>query len=166
MKKLFTDFASYNLWANRRLANPFLLLDEETLNRHIETSFPSAKLTLLHIWDAEYIWLQRLQGVFLSHFPSRDFNGSTADAVEGLLANSADFLRFLEVKEENFFEKEIPFSTISQGDQQQQTAQMIQHCFNHSTYHRGQLVTIGRQLGLTTIPVTDLIYYYRMEGDQ
>lgn len=166
MKKIFTDYASYNLWANRRLAKPFLLLDEETLNRHVETSYPSAKLTLLHIWDAELIWLQRLQGISLNHFPSRDFTGTTEDAVEGLLGNSADLLHFLEVQDEAFFEKNITSTSLSHGEQQQPASQMIHHCLNHSTYHRGQLVTIGRQLGLTTIPVTDMIYYYRVEDRQ
>jgi uncharacterized damage-inducible protein DinB len=33
--------------------------------------------------------------------------------------------------------------------------QMLHHVFNHATYHRGQLVTILRQLGVDKIPSTD-----------
>jgi len=33
--------------------------------------------------------------------------------------------------------------------------------FNHSTYHRGQLVTMMRQLGETNVPVTDFIAFAR-----
>jgi uncharacterized damage-inducible protein DinB len=38
--------------------------------------------------------------------------------------------------------------------------QMFRHFINHSSYHRGQIVTLLRQLG-TSPPTTDLIRYYR-----
>jgi len=38
--------------------------------------------------------------------------------------------------------------------------QMMQHLINHSTYHRGQVVTMLRQLGVKPIG-TDLITFYR-----
>jgi uncharacterized damage-inducible protein DinB len=33
------------------------------------------------------------------------------------------------------------------------------HCMNHSTYHRGQIVTMGRNLGFTDAPMTDYNFY-------
>jgi uncharacterized damage-inducible protein DinB len=38
---------------------------------------------------------------------------------------------------------------------------MLLHVFNHSNFHRGQLVTILRQLGEEKIPQTDYIHYSR-----
>jgi uncharacterized damage-inducible protein DinB len=38
--------------------------------------------------------------------------------------------------------------------------QMMQHVVNHSSYHRGQIVTMLRQLGIRPVG-TDLIAYYR-----
>ncbi|HET9314036.1 MAG TPA: DinB family protein, partial [Vicinamibacteria bacterium] len=38
--------------------------------------------------------------------------------------------------------------------------QMVQHVANHSTYHRGQLVTMFRQLGAKAVS-TDLIAWDR-----
>jgi uncharacterized damage-inducible protein DinB len=35
----------------------------------------------------------------------------------------------------------------------------IMHYANHSTYHRGQVVTIGRNLGFTDAPMTDYNFY-------
>ena len=43
----------------------------------------------------------------------------------------------------------------------QQAWQMIMHCLNHSSYHRGQVVTQMRELGLEDIPRTDLIHFQR-----
>ena len=38
--------------------------------------------------------------------------------------------------------------------------QAFQHVVNHSTYHRGQIITMLRQLGVKP-PGTDLIMFYR-----
>jgi uncharacterized damage-inducible protein DinB len=38
--------------------------------------------------------------------------------------------------------------------------QLMQHVVNHSTYHRGQITTMLRQVGATPMP-TDLIFFYR-----
>jgi uncharacterized damage-inducible protein DinB len=39
--------------------------------------------------------------------------------------------------------------------------QVLLHMFNHSTYHRGQLVTMLRQLGVQKLPSTDFIVWSR-----
>jgi len=36
---------------------------------------------------------------------------------------------------------------------------------NHGTFHRGQLVTMGRSLGLTDPPKTDFIHYLREKNN-
>jgi uncharacterized damage-inducible protein DinB len=43
----------------------------------------------------------------------------------------------------------------------QPTWQMLTHLFNHGTFHRGQIVTMLRQLGEEKIPVTDYIEFSR-----
>lgn len=37
--------------------------------------------------------------------------------------------------------------------------EFLHHCLNHSTYHRGQVVTIGRNVSLCDAPMTDFNYY-------
>jgi len=39
--------------------------------------------------------------------------------------------------------------------------QSFQHLVNHGTYHRGQVITMLRQLGVNGPPSTDLIAFYR-----
>ncbi|HEU5394788.1 MAG TPA: DinB family protein [Candidatus Methylomirabilis sp.] len=41
----------------------------------------------------------------------------------------------------------------------------MQHVVNHSTYHRGQVITMLRQLGAKPV-ATDLIAYYRQQAGQ
>jgi len=39
---------------------------------------------------------------------------------------------------------------------------MMQHLVNHATYHRGQIVTMLRQLGVKPTN-TDMIFYFRQQ---
>ncbi|MGI8581133.1 MAG: DinB family protein [Chitinophagaceae bacterium] len=39
--------------------------------------------------------------------------------------------------------------------------EMLLHLFNHQTFHRGQIVTMFRQLGFDKIPPTDFIVFSR-----
>ncbi len=164
MKSIYTNYSEYNLWANQRMASVFAGLPEELTNKHIVNSFPSVKLTFLHIWDAEYLWLKRLQGVSLGQAPSKEFKGDTEQAIDLLLATSTDFLQFVDGQDEDFLEKTLHFKTISFGENSAKAFEMIHHCMNHSTYHRGQLTMMARQLGLEKLPPTDLIYFQREKG--
>jgi len=40
--------------------------------------------------------------------------------------------------------------------------EVFAHVFNHSTYHRGQVVTMLRQAEFATIQSTDLLGFYRV----
>jgi uncharacterized damage-inducible protein DinB len=161
MKEIYVDYARYNVWANQRMAELFSDLTEAEAEQHFESSFPSVRKTILHIWDAEVIWLKRLRGEKIEDFPSRNFSGDFKEVLAGWLANSKDFLHFVEGLSEAELEAEHSFQTISGGANSHRASEMIHHCMNHSTYHRGQLTTFARQLGRRKIPSTDMIFYQR-----
>lgn len=161
MKEIYTRYTQYNLWANRRLAEVFAAATENDFNATIISSFPSVRTTFLHIWDAEFCWLSRLQGVSPVAFPSNSFVGDTKAVLATVLRNSEDFAAFVAAQPADFFEKHIEFITLSYGPSSQQAFEMIHHCMNHSTFHRGQLITMGRQLGMQGFPPTDFVYYLK-----
>ena len=49
----------------------------------------------------------------------------------------------------------------SKGIQFSSYSETILHCINHSTYHRGQIITMLRQLGQNNLLSTDYITYCR-----
>ena len=113
MKEIYTSYARYNRWANSRMVDLFSALPAEMVEQPIVSSFPSVKLTFLHIWDAELIWLKRLQGISVLEFPSKQFKGNSVEVFEKMLENSGDFARFVEDQPAEFFEQELTFTTIS-----------------------------------------------------
>jgi len=54
---LMKNYANYNLWANTTLVNWLKTKPAALLEQTVPSSFPSIKLTLLHIWQTERYWL-------------------------------------------------------------------------------------------------------------
>jgi uncharacterized damage-inducible protein DinB len=166
MKKQLVDYARYNLWVNTRLIALFQNSDDSLISKEIISSFPSIRTTLIHLWDVEVLWLMRLKGVSPKDFPSKNFSGSNAEVYANLLAISKEFLDFVEKQPAKFFNQPISFNILSAtGEFTHKPADMVHHCMNHQTFHRGQLITMARQVGITAFPRTDFIMYKReVEG--
>jgi len=156
---LLKNYASYNRWANERFVEWLNGASEEQLKQEIESSFNSLSKTLLHLWNAEYGWLQTLKGEPWGTPPGRDFAGTPQEMFEGFLAGSRAFEDFvLSLTEEDFLESR----PLGREGTPTSVEAIILHVFNHATYHRGQLITMGRQVGLIEPPRTDYIYYIRL----
>jgi len=161
MKHSLTEYTRYNYWANNRMANRFSQVADTILEQEVPSSFPSMAKTIMHIWDSEQIWLSRLRGHSLRGFPSEVFEGELTDIIGGWTKTSAEFVAFVEDQPEAFFVTECNYQTTSGKPQQQLHGEMIHHCMNHSTYHRGQLTTLAHQLEIDELPNTDYITYLR-----
>jgi uncharacterized damage-inducible protein DinB len=153
---LIQRYAAYNHWANQQMADWLRTGSEEQLSQEIESSFSSLKETVLHIWSAEYLWLQTVKDLSSDNNPAKNFEGSKEELLAGWLQASENFSNHVKTMSLEDLQTQRP---RSRGDSYTVIIDMIHHCMNHSTYHRGQLITMGRQAGLETPPRTDFIYY-------
>ncbi len=71
---------------------------------------------------------------------------------------------FVATLSEEDLDHELEMSTTGGTTYRHRFADMFRHLTNHSTYHRGQVVAILRQLGEKP-PSTDLIRFYRQESE-
>jgi uncharacterized damage-inducible protein DinB len=163
MKKYITDYVRYNFWANARLVEVFKQQDDALILKPIQSSFPSVRETIMHLWDVEVLWLARLQGQSPTVFPSKTFAGSNGELFDNLLDASKNFVTFVEKQPAKYFiADDIKYKTIKlDGAFVNKPYEMMWHCMNHQSFHRGQLVMFARQLGIQTIPSTDFIIYLR-----
>lgn len=159
MKKFICDYVSFNAWATNIICNVVETLSDEQFNREVKSSFPSIRETLLHVRDSQDIWLKRFDGISPKEWPS--FNG-TREELTAALRKSCDAL------EEKVFsydkkqlKQEVAYTTLKGISGNSPRYQMFAHVVNHGTYHRGQLVTMFREVGVTEIPGTDLITFFR-----
>ncbi|MCC6459809.1 MAG: DinB family protein [Saprospiraceae bacterium] len=158
---LLKDYAAYNSWANDQMVGWLREQDPELLHREMASSFPTLRLTLLHIWTAENIWLNRLQGHSPTRFLSNDFTGDLDALFAGVLHQSSLFRTFLQQQDSVFFDQPNTYTHSSGTTFTHSHTEMVLHCLQHSTYHRGQLVTMARHLGITDVPHTDYLVYVR-----
>ncbi|GAB3914728.1 damage-inducible protein DinB [Larkinella knui] len=155
-----TDLAIYNQWANQTLVDWLKTKPAGLMVQPVPSSFPSLKETLLHIWDTQRFWLSVLQQTTPPQsFRWFGFEGTVDDVFEGILQQSAEMTTYaLSLTASEWQEQVIFTSPWAEGVRSR--IEFFQHCLNHSTYHRGQLVTIGRNVGLTDAPMTDYSFYF------
>ncbi len=163
LESLLKDYTTYNLWVNKRIVQWLKTKPLDLMEREVPSSFPSLRATLIHIWAAEDVWLHRLQGTSPAEFISETFRGTNPELFDQLLQNSELFKNFTHRQSEEFFDHTTEYKHINGQTYEQNNAEIIQHCMQHSTYHRGQIVTIARNLGLTDPPKTDFIEYVRQK---
>ena len=161
MLPLLSDYVKFNVWANRQFVQWLQDKPSDLLIQEMPSSMPTIMATLLHIWGAEEIWLYRLRKLPTPVFLPQRFQGTNTDVFEGLLKQSEDFAEYAGGLSEQELQEICPFKLLNGSEDSRPRYQMIHHCMNHSTYHRGQLVTMGRNAGLNDPPSTDFIKYVR-----
>ncbi|MFN4235196.1 MAG: DinB family protein [Bacteroidia bacterium] len=160
MKILILQYLKYNLWANTIIANLITEKALDLLDKEIPNSFPTLRKTLLHIWDAENIWLTRLNNLPVTDWPSKDVS-KHANVLLNLIKQSEDFIAYVESQEETWLNTNCTYINIKGETFSQPVYTIILHCMNHSTFHRGQIICMMRQLGFENLPSTDLITFSR-----
>ena len=159
VSSLLSDYAIYNHWANKRLVDwlqtkPVSLMDQE-----VPSSFPSLTETLVHIWDTQRFWLSVIQELpSPKSFRMESFLGTIDEVFEAVVGHSETFAEYVASLSESELQEMVYFDTPWVSGTRTRI-EFIHHCLNHSTYHRGQIVTIGRLLGLTDAPMTDYSFY-------
>ena len=161
MKILLTQYSAYNQWANQLLIDTIEKLPADLQEQEIVSSFSSLKATLLHMWDADAIWWQRIKLFETITRPSDTFSGSCNDVAKNLMQQSKLWHDWVLNAAPHMFEHEFIYYNSKREKFKQATYQVLLHLFNHNTYHRGQLVTLLRQMGVDNIPPTDFIVWSR-----
>lgn len=154
------DLFAYHWWANDRLITAVANLSDSELDRDLGSSFPSVRATLGHMLGAERVWLSRWRGEVPREIPNRwgqvaisELRREWADVAAGQAA-------VLESLEDGGLHGVLEYRDLAGNPLHALMKDMLRHVVNHGTYHRGQVVTMLRQLGKTA-PATDLIVYCR-----
>jgi len=156
MRQLF----AYDAWANRRSLGACAGLMPEQFVQNLGSSFSSVRDTLAHIIGAQFVWLERFHGrVPPGLLPPADFPDlASLTARSGELQQDlTDYVNGLSSED---LAGKFEYRDLKGNAHSNLRWQVLQHLANHGTYHRGQVATLLRQLGLKPVS-TDLIAFYR-----
>jgi uncharacterized damage-inducible protein DinB len=161
MKSLLIQYASFNNWANKKILDTISQLNDTQLRQEILSSFPGIFNTLLHLLDAESIWWQRLKLAERLEIPSLNFSGDFEELQKKILQQSGQWKEWVTNATDNQLSHVFAYQNNRREQYKQPVNEVLIHLFNHGSYHRGQLVTMLRQLGVEKIPSTDFIEWSR-----
>jgi uncharacterized damage-inducible protein DinB len=147
----------YSLWASRKLLDTCAELTDEQWTRDMGNSFPSLRETFAHLIAAEWLWLKRWKGQSVAR-PEWATTASVAMLREILDDVHAERAAFLDGLTDASPDEVVHFTFVSGKAGAQRLGGIMSHVNNHSTYHRGQIVTMLRQQGVAP-PSTDLYAY-------
>lgn len=155
MIDLLHHLAAYGLWANKRFVERLAQEPAEVLDHPVPNSFPSLRTTVLHIRNAEHVWWCRLTGA-APRWPAEE-----NDDIRTLLPHAQHFHDRVIAMGEKEAAMVHSYADLRGNRFQQPAWMMVAHCVNHSTQHRGQLITLMRHLQLQDIPANDMVVYQR-----
>ena len=153
------DYAGYNLWANTKITNWLKEKPESVLKQSALSSFASLESTVFHILYAENEWATRLKYEDARFNPTMTYQKSTAELFAEFIRQSKELSDYVANLSSPDLTEVVSFSVPGFGEFSMKRFEMLQQCFNHSTYHRGQIVTLGRNLKITDAPATDYFFY-------
>lgn len=161
----FRVLYEYNSWANHRTLDSCATLTREQFTRDFESSFRSVRDTLAHIYGAEWIWLERWNERVPAALPSAaDFPDLQTLRVKWA-EHDRNLRAYVNALTPATLQRAIKYKNTRGTPYEGPIEPMLAHVINHSTYHRGQVVTLLRQLGSTPV-TTDLIGFHRERAAQ
>lgn len=158
--KEFLELFDYNAWANRTIFDAAGSLPDAQYFRDLNGSYGGIHGTLAHVVWAEQLWLYRWLGRPNPAVPQGADLKSLAQVRSRWEAVEAERGAFMAGLTDSRLDETRLVKPSSGGEYVHSLRQMFRHFINHSSYHRGQIVTFMRQLGAKP-PSTDLILYYR-----
>jgi uncharacterized damage-inducible protein DinB len=153
----------YNRWANARLLEAVAPLTNEQFLNDLSSSYSSIRDTLTHILAAEEVWLMRWKGIS----PKTMLDPAYFPDVRSLKAKwsevEMDQWNFLSKISDESLQEIVEYQNFKEEIWEYPLWQMIHQMVSHSTYHRGQVVGMLRQVGAAATEL-DFLVFIDMKG--
>ncbi len=159
VKEIQTLF-DFDKWATNRILEIVAALNDDQYGRNLNSSHGGVRGTLVHTYGADRIWLERWKGTSPTALIKEEDIASFQSLQERWSSLRVQMDQFSQSLTEEKLQSPLSYKDLKGNAYSQILWQQMQHLINHSTYHRGQVVTMLRQLGVKPV-ATDLIAYYR-----
>ena len=153
----------YTEWANGLVLDAAEKLSSDQLLKNVQISHQSILGTLAHMAGAEWIWLERWHG----EAPTgpdvwKPWTTEQCTSLQQLRAKWQPIVdkrnAYLANLSDSRLASDLSFKRLNGEQYTLPLVQQMLHVVNHATLHRGQVVGMIRQHGITP-PATDLLFY-------
>lgn len=148
LTKLIINYAAFNEWANHKIVGWLDQLDHELLYQETPSSYTSIDYTVQHILRTQRFWL-----LFIGEQDATGFNWAVRErdadnVLRELTEVSSQMKTEFSVYTEEDLLKILHFN-MPWAKNDLSRYEYIVHIINHGTFHRGQIVTMARAIGIT-----------------
>jgi uncharacterized damage-inducible protein DinB len=154
---------AYMRWACGKVLDSVEPLTPEEFTRAAGGSFGSVQATLAHLWGADWVWLERWHGRSPAALPDPKKVPALAILREEWGAVQNGQREFVESISAEGMGAAFTYQGFDAKTYHRTIGDALLHVANHSTYHRGQVATLLRQLGKTPV-ATDFFRYVDAGG--
>ena len=154
----FQRLYAFNRWANHRIRHSVLDLAPEEFERDLGNSFPSIRDTIVHIIAAEWIWLERWKGTSPRSMPDARELAAPEEIRRRWMDVEAEQAAYVEALSNDALGVVLRYTNTKGEEWEYPLWEMLAHVVNHSSYHRGQVATMLRQLGRKPAPTDFLLF--------
>ena len=154
------DLLLYMLWADRLTLAAVRQVPPEDLNREAGVSFGSLLGTMAHMLSSQRLWLSRFLGNPLTSIPTLDETPDLPSWIAVWEESASQIEAFVAGLSDEQLASSLTWNSIPDGEEHTLPLwQPVVHLVNHNTYHRGQVVSLLRQMGYVP-PKTDLVHFF------
>jgi uncharacterized damage-inducible protein DinB len=151
----------YNYWARDRQLQACAALNQDQFLRPLGSSFSSVRDTLVHLLGVEWVWLERWRGKSPTMRDAEEYAPERFPTVSGIQkrwrtveSGARDYLARLS---EEALAWPLTYVNLKGETWTYPLWQTLFHLVNHQTYHRGQVSTLLRQLGVQPVAIDYLV---------
>jgi uncharacterized damage-inducible protein DinB len=160
LKELLLAHIGYSAWGTRQVLDACAMLTPDQLDQGLGASHSSILQTFRHIHDGERVWFRRLVEVDNEKLPP---GPAPEHSFEFLVQSWPElwdgYRRWLDAASEADLTSEVLTVLPDGAHFRVPRWQIVLHAINHSTFHRGQIITMLRAFDIKP-PNTDLTAYY------
>jgi uncharacterized damage-inducible protein DinB len=148
----------YTRWADTKALEAASKLTAEQWTKDLGSSLKSVRDTVVHLLGAEWLYLSRFHGTSPPATWAADDFPTPASVRPKSEPLGADLVAFAAAQTEESLRQPLTYRNLKGEPVSFPLGQVMLQLSNHSTYHRGQVTTLLRQLGAQPVS-TDLILY-------
>ena len=158
------NFFAFGRWANRTTLESVAALTPEEYARPIGGSFGSVQGTLVHLYGADWVWLERFHGRSPRALPAGDDLASLETLARKWREVEAGQDAYIAALTQERLAEPLSYVAFSGDSFTRRLGDALLHLANHGTYHRGQVATLLRQLGHKATSTDFLRYVDALEA--
>ncbi|MGG4380633.1 DinB family protein [Priestia megaterium] len=146
----------YHIWANGVIIERLKELPQDIYHKEIQTGFSSVSKVLSHIYLTDYAWFDIISGKSMNEAIAttnqlrEQIETKSIEEMKKIFLGLSERYKELLNSQENI-EKVIVVDNPYAGLLETSVSESVLHVVTHGSYHRGNIATMLRQMGHTSV---------------